>query len=330
MKRNRQIWNLVVLSLAFAICEASHGKAALVIIEQVFDQVHSPFIFIAPSESQISFSFRHRTELFKLDKEQGHWVKHEIGIGFAGSESSRIEVTHLAPGWSGWVVSANREVFLPHRESEEGYTADSDKLEVLPAGMHLRSTHSDPLSWVARNPWAESFEELKAREHAAYQALKAHAQVIRQQRGAELVSPLPESLESFQADPFIIALQDVAPAKDRILVARKDYEPPISLNLVTGERISFPLAKSGRSQPRFQTGRFSPDGQYVLVLFEHGPDDNEGGGFLQLFRADGAFVEEIGEMPPEGFSPRGFHDWLSNGWILFCDGEQLHFARIQE
>lgn len=286
----------------------------------------SPKILVAPSEKQIALLWQHRMELYAVDEFDSHWTRHLIDTGYYGTEEFPV----LGSSAYGWVLTDKGEALMPHRDATDGFTAKTGAIQSLQLRLGSKSKHPDLLSRRMPDRWTSSHEERKAFEREKYEVLKAHAQVIRQQRGAELVSPLPESLESIQADPFIIALQDVAPDKDRILVARKDYEPPISLDLVSGERISFPLVKPGRSQPRFQTGRFSPDGQYVLVLFEHGPDDNEGGGFLQLFRADGAFVEEIGEMPPEGFSPRGFHDWLSNGWILFCDGEQLHFARLRE
>lgn len=122
----------------------------------------------------------------------------------------------------------------------------------------------------------------------------------------------------------------IHPEFDRAIVSTNDYPyggNMVYVDLETGvakELTSNRSLTGTRGNSRVQ---FSPDGRWILVTLNLGPDEHETGGYLQLFDLDGGFVEELAIFPDDVYSPAGRAHWLPNDWIVYDDHKEIHFLK---
>jgi len=287
---------VLLLQLGFGLTAA----AAEARVETVQRHVLPPnsHVAIAPSEQRLAVVERFRTTVYVL--ESGLWQAYEAPLGYLGSEREPRRPLDWPP--FGWTGPEGAEVFVPNRA----------------AGNALAFQGVGGLRTVAFNGEPEPFHPTRNAElhEPSYERLRDEAD-----RNSPADAPLPDS---------ICCLTQVSPDGQRVLARVTDKDPLVSLDLRTGATVSFPLMGRPRALPADMSGSFSPDGEYVLVQYSYSPDDHYGGGFLQLFSAEGVFLEEVAAFHEDVPAPVGFHTWLSNGWIIYGDGKSLHFARMKE
>ena len=302
-----------------ALCLLIAGSAAAeqpLTIQQSFPFPATGQLVAAPSETQVARVARVESGVYTQKHQDDRWLSHQADLGFLG----RVDAP--APrgvGWrgSGWAQAQECEAMYPSLADPVGLCVRGDTLE------ELTTPHPVPISPVAPGtgrlpePWQIPPGEGPAYLARAYETLVRQAGTLRTQRGVRLESPLPETLYE---------LQDVSLNALRMLCRPREEDLLVSLNLLSGERSVFTLHERPRALPGDATGAFSPGGSHVLVLFSYHPDDHFSGGYLQLFTADGHYIEEVAQLPENAYSRSAFLRWLSNGWIVYGDGNQLHFA----
>lgn len=294
--------------------------------KQVFPLLQSGAFASSPTGQQFAVVSRFTCQLYRFDSASDRWrgpYEADKGGYFGRKEEPDIDQgTRPTVPLFGWTIQpdgiealvlnpvTNRAVILSGTKFTD-LIASSDILTDLYETQtgRLRKTTLDAPPDVA-SKLQGIYLDIKGRDPAAggFVSLDGLEQ-----------ADLPETLE---------VLWDVSPSHDRVLCRPTESDPLLSLSLLTGERIPFPIRNRPRALNDDMSGSFSPDGEYVLIQYSYGPDDHYSGGYLQLFTKAGEYLEEVAEFSKDVPAPVGFHQWLHNNWIVYSNGKELVFQKF--
>lgn len=300
---------ILLISVAATAQDGGFGKPTTFPLE--------PNAKIVPSATggSVAVTSKFSTEIYNLDGDD--WMgPMRTEAGYLGSRNDPVR-----PGsWPnfGWAYESKTEMFVVSKEADKAVTITSAGLELIAATASIYDSFLDE---VGRLRMPVIGQEAAFREAAASRYQELRGRDVSSTGFVSATKPdLPESL---------YAIADFSPRGDRVLGRPSEDDPLLSLNLLTGERTVFAIQKHPGVSPSGMSGSFSLDGAYVIVQFSYGPDDHYAGGFLQLFKSDGTFIEEVAEFSKDAPQPTGFHEWLATNWLVYSTGEEICFRKFQ-
>ncbi len=279
-------------------------------------------VAISPNAEQVAIIGQFDGAIFAISDDGETWLG---PFEFDGGYYSRVngETKKKPLSEMGWVRQDDGgEVYLLDPDTKRAVTVTSGAVQYSETSGKPYAEKIDEATGRLSHPRPGMGREYFEARKSLYNEIRGTSPaqggfVARREIKPEL---LPES---------IVGLADISPSKDRILCRTTEDSLLSILDLHTGGEIALPIQDNRPpALPGRMSGSFSPDGEFVLVQYSYGPDDHYAGGYLQLFDVEGKYVEEVAEFHKDVAHPVGFHEWLSNNWIVYSNGKELVFRKF--
>lgn len=282
---------------------------------------------LSPSETTVALVSRLDCRLYALDNDGAQWLgpyEGDMG-GFAGTRShpdslgnkDSYSIARKKQPVFGWAVERNGDEVLV-LDPVSGRTVEL-------RGGAFRETHTAAtVSVPTLRPLTGRLDrhQFRFRPSPTVEAdLNRRYAELKSKAATDIGLSLPDELPG---------VRDFSPDGKRVLLRFPEDEEVVSFDVTSGKKTSYPIQNNRpRGRPDQQQGSFSPTGDYVIMEFEYGSDDNYSGGYYQLFTVDGDYLVEIGQLA-EGVPPNtGFHEWLSSDWIIYSTGKEVVFQKVE-
>jgi hypothetical protein len=144
--------------------------------------------------------------------------------------------------------------------------------------------------------------------------------------GKAVVIDLGNSIQL--ADPC--APRHQSPIGDSVLTRLGADGPMVLQSPTTKTVVEFPIQNHPAVASGHDSGTLSPDGKWMLMVYNYDHLDHYSGGYLQLFDSKGDFAFEIAQFSEDASTPAGEAHWLQNNWIVYFDGKNVVFTKFTE
>ncbi|HPO15539.1 MAG TPA: hypothetical protein PLI09_19005 [Candidatus Hydrogenedentes bacterium] len=285
--------------------------------KQMFSINRNACIVPAPSANKVAIVTSKECSFFELSEDGEHWEG-----PFSVEHGYNMQVGDEWPPF--WLhEKSGKEVLVLDQRKEVGVCLEKGR--IVSGSFHMRDKRDvcEPETGRLCRPLTSFREKDKAQIMKLLSLKKKTIGDIHPEQKKDAEKKYKE------IDPEnIYALYDLSPKNTSILCRFKSDGPLVSLDLSSGDRITFPIKGRPRVLDSDMYGSYSPDGEWVLMQYSYGPDDHYSGGYLQLFDKYGHFVCEVAQFYDDVPAPVGQHFWLHNNWIVYFDGHDLIFQKF--
>lgn len=318
---------MAILFSFFIMAEATSNPCREAFFEkkQVFSTYRYATIVPAPSAARVAVMTGKQCSIYVLSEDKERW-EGPFSLGYGHN----FQTGDIWPPF--WQRGKNgKELLVLDQRKDTGVSVEKGRIVSGHLQGDAKSSICEPQTGRLLRPIGNIRDEDKAQMQILLHQQKERTSNIPASRSA-LVDKECEVLKHEEIE----VLYDLSPTSTSILcqfvgVNDGDFdEPLVSLDLISGKRVAFPIQGHRSILAGAMHGCYSPDGKWVLMRYSYGPDDEHAsGGYLQLFDTQGKFVCEIAEFYGDVGAPIGEHFWLHNNWLIYFDGHDLNFAKFK-